>query len=115
MEEQIKSLESKHEVNEIERQRRLQEMLDKLTLRTTVRLINLLQIAYPKMVDTMTVVEDKSKTSVRDALEATIAIIWDPLAQSPEPATCSKCGRITTTLKLVRPPKSDPQLVCGEC
>ena len=114
-EKRMGALESKRRVNEIERQRRLQEMSDKHTLRIFVRLVNLLQIAYPKMATTVTVVENRPKRSVGEPLQATTSIIWDPLTQSPEPPTCSKCGKTTTTLRLVRPPRSDPQLVCEAC
>ena len=114
-EKRIDVLESKRQVNEIERQRRLREMSDKYTLRTSVQLINLLQIAYPKMVVTVTVVENRPKESAGEARFATTAIIWDVLTQRPEPPTCSKCGKPTTTLLLVFPPRSDAQLVCGAC
>ena len=111
----IDALLSKRRVNEMERQRRLQELLDKYTLRTSVRLINLLQVAYPKMVATVTVVENRSGASAADPLQVATTIIWDPVTQRAEPPICSECGNPTTTLKLVRPPKSDAQLVCGEC
>ena len=114
-EERIKTLEGKRRVNQIECQRRLQEMSDNYTLRTSVRLISLLQVAYPKIISTVMVVENTSKKSARESLRAAISVIWDPLTQSPEPPTCSKCGKTTTTLRLVCPPRSDPQLVCGEC
>ena len=111
----IQTLLSKRGVNEIERKRRLKEMLDKYTLRTNVRLINLLEIAYPKLVNTVAVVENGDKKSAGESLRVTTTIIWDPVTQSPEPLICSKCSKLTTTLKLVRPPKDDAQLVCGEC
>ena len=111
----IQTLLSKRGVNEIERKRRLKEMLDKYTLRTNVGLINLLEVAYPKMVNTVTVVENGDKKSAGESLCVTTTIIWDPVTQSPEPLMCSKCAKPTTTLKLVRPPKDDAQLVCGEC
>ncbi len=111
----IDALLSKRRVNEMERQRRLQELLDKYTLRTSVRLINLLQVAYPKMVATVTVVENRSGASAAEKLQVATTIIWDPVTQRAEPPICSACGNPTTTLKLVRPPKSDAQLVCGEC
>ena len=111
----IDALESKRRVNQIERQRRLQEISDKYTLRTTVRLTNLLQIAYPKIVISMTVVDNTSKRPEGERLQTTISIIWNPLTQSPEPPVCPQCGKTTTTLRLVCPPRSNPQLVCKEC
>jgi hypothetical protein len=108
-EEQIKALESKRRVNEVEHQRRLQEMVDKYTLRISVRLINLLQIAYPKMVNTVRVM---GTTPKGENLQTITSIIWDPFFQSFEPPICSRCGKTTMTLRLVCLPKSNPQLLC---
>ncbi len=88
-------IESKARAIQMEQEGRLAELRGKYRLEIHVSLMSVLRLYQPKLVFRGTLA---GKTH-----RAEIALVWDPVENTGEPARCSHCSAFTYQLGLIRP------------
>ena len=89
---------------ELERQARLVELQKKMTLKTDLKLLNLLSVVMPKIITPL-------KLTAKRHAAVDLKVIWNPLSQSVEPIACPQCG--SPTLEFVQ--ASQGAIQCAQC
>jgi hypothetical protein len=83
---------------------RVSELRQKSTLRVQLRLVHLLLVHQPKLL-----IQAEVATARRPPFP--LELVWDPLSESLEAASCPQCGRPTFAFQLDRLSR----LVCPQC
>ncbi len=89
-------LDARREAIAREERVRVAELLQKATLRAQLRLSNLLVVHQPKLRFEATVTGPRS-------FSAPVELVWDPLSEALEAASCPNCGHPTFSLELAPP------------
>jgi hypothetical protein len=95
---------ARREALEREELLRVAELRRKSTLRVQLRLLNLLVIDQPKLLLT-------ARVEVPNRPAGRLSLVWDPLTDALEPATCPGCGQPTFALGADR----QGRLTCPSC
>jgi hypothetical protein len=91
---------------------RITELRQKSALKVTLRLANLLIVQQPKIC-VRADITDKSGQSI---LSEPMELVWNPLAEQLEAATCPACGSSTFEFQqAAKKLKSEHPLVCRQC
>lgn len=99
----IKSIDDKLRLSEIERQRRLNEIEEKNTLKVSVLLFNVTMISQTKIRNRYDLKHGKA--------EHEIHIVWNPLLNDIDIPVCNVCNSETTRIELC----SNSHIGCPEC
>ena len=112
MEEHQKKFASRLETINREEMQRITELRQKSALKVSLRLANLLIVLQPKICVYAALTDNRGQFVLPTPME----LIWNPLAEQLEAATCPTCGNSTFEFRLASK-KSKPEypLVCGQC
>jgi len=95
-----------------EEMQRIMELRQKSALKVTLRLANLLIVQQPKICVRADVADKRGQFALSEPME----LVWNPLAEQLEAATCPVCGSSTFEFRLVgNKSKTEHPLVCGQC
>ena len=102
----LAKLAARRETLDREERLRISELRQKSALRVRLRLVNLLVIQQPKLL-----LRCLATSRQRASLASDLELVWDPLVESLEAASCPGCGRPTYSLELAR----QSRLGCPGC
>ena len=102
---------SRRDTLKSERELRIAELRRKNSLTARMRLLNALIVHQPKLEVQAAIVEyGQVRPGTRPFPAHPLKLVWDPLMESLEPASCPSCGR--PTFELIR---MQSHIVCGNC
>jgi hypothetical protein len=95
-----------------EEMQRITELRQKSALKVTLRLANLLIVQQPKICVRADVADKRGQYALSEPME----LVWNPLSEQLEAATCPVCDCSTFEFQLAaKKSKSEHPLVCRQC
>ncbi|MBI4552141.1 MAG: hypothetical protein HY710_07745 [Candidatus Latescibacteria bacterium] len=101
--ERMQAWEDRLRINEIERERRIQDIREKYRVSLRLQLVGAMRLLQPK-VQVMIRVTDRK-------MERSVPVYYDPLCHRVEPLVCGGCRQWASRVTLIR----DGRLLCEQC